>query len=333
MPNDPRRKIRDREAEKVRTARTRYALGTLAFLTLASAGVAYGSTSDPVGTVAQVTSAVKSSISIKTVSPAVAATLTEFSSPSSFNLTGPSTFGICDPYNSETLALAPKPCFAGNTHGLKTIVLVGDSNVGNWVPALSLGLASTPYRLAVFGFSGCGLANLPYAPAWGTLYKRCRQWHANVPAAIRALHPVALLTASGDVGTNYSSATWANGVKSLMVAATLGSPSTKRIVLGTSPFFGASAVTCLTVHPDPQTCSLKYTPSSGYYGAALSRDQLVASTSDAQLVDTNKYFCYSDTCSPVIANILVYSDIDHITIAYSSFISKDLTGAVLAALK
>jgi hypothetical protein len=280
-----------------------------------------------------VTSAVKSSILIKMVSPTVAATLKKFSSPSSFDLTGPSTFGGCDPYNSEALALAPKPCFAGKLQGSKTIVLVGDSNVGNWVPALSLGLASTPYRLAVFGFSSCGLANLPYTPAWGSLYERCRQWHANVPVAIRALHPVAVLAASGDVGTNYSNTAWANGVKSLFVEATLGSPSTKRIVMGTSPFFDESAVTCLTVHPDPQDCSLKYTPGSGYYGAAHSRDKLVASTSGAKLVDTNKYFCYSNTCSPVIGNILVYSDIDHVTIAYSSFISKGITGAVLAALK
>ena len=68
---------------------------------------------------------------------------------SSFDLTGPSTYGSCDPYNSEALALAPKACFFGNLHGSKTIVLVGDSNVGNWVPALSIGLAKTAYRLAV----------------------------------------------------------------------------------------------------------------------------------------------------------------------------------------
>lgn len=317
----------------MRTAKAYVAYATIALTLLATAGIASATSADPVGTTTQVTSAVKASISLKTVSPAVAAQLKKFSSSSSFDLTGPSTFGNCDPYNSEALALAPKACFGGNLHGTKTIVLVGDSNVGNWVPALSLGLASTPYRLAIFGFSSCGLANLAYTPAWGSLYERCRQWHANVPAAIRALHPAAVLAASGDVGTNYSDLVWANGVKSLFVAATQGSPSTKRIVMGTSPFFGESAVTCLTVHPDPQDCSLKYTPGSGYYGAALSRDKLVAGASSAKLVNTNKFFCHSDTCSPVIGNILVYSDIDHVTIAYSSFISKGITSAVLADLK
>lgn len=304
----------------------------MVFSLLASAGIAGASPSDSVGTPAQVTLAVKASISIKVVSPAVAKMLKEFSSSSSFDLTGPSTFGQCDPYNSEALALAPKPCYAGNLKGSKTIVLVGDSNVGNWVPALNLGLASTPYRLAIFGFSSCGLANLKYSPSWGSLYKRCRLWHENVPAAIHVLHPVAILAASGDVGMNYSNATWANGIKSLFVEATLGLPSTKRIVMGTSPFFGESAVTCLTVHPDPQDCSLKYTPGSGYYGTALYRDKLVATTSDATLINTNRFFCYSNTCSPVISNILVYSDLDHVTISYSSFISKGITGSVLAAL-
>jgi hypothetical protein len=316
----------------MKTAKKYVACATIAASLLVSGTIA--SASDRVGTAAQVTTAVRISTSTNTVSAAVAATLKEFSNSStSFDLTGPSTFGSCDPYNSEALALAPKPCFSGNLHGSKTIVLVGDSNVGNWIPALSLGLTTTPYRLAVFGFSSCGLANLPYTPSWGSLYQRCRQWHANVPAAIRALHPVAVLAASGDVGTNYSNAVWANGVKNLFVESTLGSPSAKRILMGTSPFFGESAVTCLTVHPDPQKCSLTYTPGSGYYGVALSRDKLIAKTSGATLIDTNKFFCHRNTCSPVIGNTLVYSDIDHVTIAYSSFISTGITSAVLAALK
>jgi hypothetical protein len=115
--------------------------------------------------------------------------------------------------------------------------------------------------------------------------------------------------------------------------ATLGSPSTKRILMSASPFFGESAVACFTVHPDPQDCSLTYTPGGAYYGAALTRDKLIKTLSNATLINTNKFLCYTDACSRVIGNILVYSDIDHITIAYSSFISKGITSAVLAALK
>ena len=317
---------------KMKSASKYLACLAITISVLISGSAAYGAFTDPVGTTAQVTAAVKSSITTKTVSAAVAATLKQFTNTSSsYDLTGPSTYGACDPFNSEALALSPKPCFFGNLRGSKTIVLIGDSNVGNWVPALSIGLAATPYRLAVFGFSSCGLANLAYTSSWGSLYERCRQWHTNVPAAIRALHPVAVLAASGDVGTQYSDTEWAKGIKN--VYASLRSSSTKRILMGTSPFFGESAVTCLTVHPDPQNCSLAYTPGSGYYGASLTRDKLIASLSNATLIDTNKFLCYKDKCSPVIGNILVYSDIDHITIAYSSFISKGITSAVLAALK
>jgi hypothetical protein len=322
------------ETVRVKSANKYVACLAITISILISGSAANASLADRVGTTAQVTAAVKSSITTKTVSAAVAATLKQFSNTSSsYDLTGPSTYGACDPFDSEALALSPKPSFFGNLKGSKTIVLVGDSNVGNWVPALSIGLTATPYRLAVFGFSSCGLANLPYTSSWGSLYERCRQWHANVPAAIRALHPVAVLAASGDVGTQYSDTVWANGVKKVFADATLGSSSTKRILIGTSPFFGESAVTCLTVHPDPQDCSLAYTPGSGYYGATLTRDKLITSVSNATLINTNKFLCYKNKCSPVIGNILVYSDIDHITIAYSSFISKGITSAVLAALK
>jgi len=317
----------------MRTTRAHVACLIMTLTVLIYVGAAAASPSVRVATSAQVTAAVKSSTSLKTTPASVRATLKEYSSPSSFDLTGPSTYGACDPYNSEALALKPKPCYFGNLHGAKTIVLVGDSNVGNWVPALNIGLAATPYRLAVFGYSSCGLSNLPYTSTWGSQYERCRQWHANVPAAIRALHPVAVLASSSAVGTNYPTATWVSGVKNVFVEATLGSPTTKRILMGTSPFYGESVVTCLTVHTDPQDCSLKYTPGSGYYGSTLSRDKKISSASRATLVDTSKYFCHLDTCAPIIGDLLVYSDIDHVTIAYSSFISKVITSAVLSALK
>jgi SGNH domain-containing protein len=317
----------------MRTIRASVTSFAVATSLIVLAGAAAATMADPVGTPAQVTAAIKSSISLKVTPSAVQKTLKEYSSPSSYDLTGPSTFGVCDPYNSEALALAPKACFAGNVHGAKTIVIVGDSNVGNWVPALNLGLAATPYRLAIFGYSSCGLPNLKYTSTWNTQYKRCNQWHAHLPAAIRALHPVAILASSGAVGSSISTSTWVNGVKSLFVQSTQGSPSTKRVILGTTPFFVESAVTCLTVHNDPQDCSLTYQPGSGYYGSILARDKKVASGSDAVLIKSTKFFCYSDTCSPVIGNELVYSDIDHVTIAYSSFISKEVTAAVLAAIK
>jgi SGNH domain (fused to AT3 domains) len=319
------------ETVEMNTAMKYLAGAALAVSLLGAGAMASASFTDPVGSIAQVTAAVKASISTTTLSPAVSATLEEFANPSSFYLTGPSTYGNCDPYNSEALALAPKACFFGNLHGSKTIVLVGDSNAGNWVPALSIGLAKTKYRLAVFAFSGCPLANLRYNSSLN-LYQRCRQWHAHVPAAIRALHPVAVLAAAGDAGSVYPTTMWANGVKSVFADSTRGSPSTTRILMGISPFFRESALTCLTAHPDPQDCSLKYTP-AGAYGAALSRDRVIAKTSDATLIPTKQFFCFGNICSPVIANTLVYSDTDHVTIAYSSFISKSITAAVLAAMK
>jgi hypothetical protein len=70
-----------------------------------------------------------------------------------------------------------------------------------------------------------------------------------------------------------------------------------------------------------------------YARQRLRRDRAIARSSDATLVTTNQFFCFSDICSPVIANTLVYSDTDHVTIAYSSFISKVITSEVPAALK
>ena len=83
-------------------------------------------------------------------------------------LFGMAYFQSCDAYLHTEQAASPSPCFFGDLQSDKTIVLVGDSNVGNWAPALDLGLKEAGYRLAVFAFPGCGTPDLNYA-SFGTL--------------------------------------------------------------------------------------------------------------------------------------------------------------------
>lgn len=159
--------------------------------TASSSAVGISGSTTSVGTAAGVRAAVAAATSIRKIPSDLTPSLQSFGNPATaFQEAGPSSYGKCDPYNSAVLAASPKPCLFGDLQSTKTIVLVGDSNVGNWAPALDLGLRKLGYRLAAFAFSGCPTSDVKYGAFIGPRYKECNSWHEDVPSRIRALHPL-----------------------------------------------------------------------------------------------------------------------------------------------
>jgi hypothetical protein len=244
----------------------------------------------------------------------------------------------CDANNNSAEAASPTPCILGDTQSAKTIVLVGDSNVGNFAPGLDVGLGAAGYRLVIFGNSACPTPDLVYpSPSYGVLsgagLADCNEWHQQVPKAISALHPVAVIAASGSTKLPViTDKDWIAGFTKLFAESTAGSPSAVRILLGTSPFPGPTP-NCLAANSNPQACALHDSPGSGsHYATYLARDPLIASAASATLIPTYPWFCSAGTCSPVISNYLVFADVDHTTIAYSKYLAPVSAGAVTRAL-
>jgi hypothetical protein len=50
-------------------------------------------------------------------------------------------------------------------------------------------------------------------------------------------------------------------------------------------------------------------------------------------IDLTRYFCDDERCPPVAGNVLIYSDLHHITATYARTLSGPLEEAVFAALK
>jgi hypothetical protein len=305
----------------------------LAALAFASASV---TATTPPGSARQVAALVKASVSITKTPANLTPSLSQFTSQTaSYNLTGVSMFSACDPYLHPDLVTEPKPCVFGDTSGKHTLVIVGDSNVGNWLPALSRGLKTSGYKLDVLAYSGCPAPDLTYTQATaGSIFEQCNEWHQAEPGAVAALHPIAVIVASGAIDlTSVPSATWTAGMERLFTALTYGDPAAKRILMGTSPYFSKPVPECLSSYSNPQECSLKYKLGSGYYGSFLARDPIIATDSRAKLIPTYKWMCTASACSPVIGSYLVYADVDHVTTVYSDFLSDVATDAVLKVLQ
>ena len=287
-------------------------------------------------TSAQVLAAVHSAASGGSVPATLNPKLSAFDSVvDTYRQTGVALLDSCTPNLTSNASQIANPvaCEFGNLSSSKTIVIYGDSNVGNWFPALSLGLGSSAYRLMAYSYAGCPTADLPYTAAMLTTSAAalaCRTWHSAVERQISALHPLAIIAVSSYELVSVSPAIWASGIAKFFTAATVQSPRTKRFIMGTSPFFMIPVAQCLARAQNISSCALHL---SQTYGSILStRDPLVASVSKAKLILTSQWFCSGQICPAVVAGNMVAADHDHLTQVESVYLSKVATAAVLRAL-
>jgi hypothetical protein len=301
---------------------------------------------------AKVSAFIAASTSIDVLPSTLTPSLEQFTNPNALkSLQGSGELATaCDPVVTPADAKDPVPCYFGDPHGVKTVVLYGDSNAGNWIPALNAVMKQLKYRLAVFAYPSCATPFIPTTTGktgnypipfkgkvYGPLFVECATWHANVGAVIDALDPVAVIAVSGPwmFSTLPADETaWTKSFAHAYNVMTKGHPTTLRILLGTSPLMPTASPQCLSLNVNTvQNCSASYTFGVGYFGGILARDVLVAKASDATLVPVTPLFCSNGHCSPVVKNYLVYVDQDHTTIAYTTYVDGLLYSALQPLFK
>lgn len=331
---------------KKRSARTRWTtVGRFVLLTALISVTCIGVASADSNT--RVSQYIESSISLNSLPPQVTPALSSLVSVNQVKAAQGSAWikMSCSPQYVEKIAEDPVPCWYGDPHGVRTIALYGDSNAGNWIPALDAVTKLLKYKLAVFAFPSCATPFIPEAKTGtgyypipfkgvveGPVWQQCADWHSAVGPAIAALDPSAVIAVSGPWMYSSSAADlseWESGFATAFAAMTKGHPRTKRIILGTSPLLPSNAPECLAQHPTAiQTCGLSYKYGTGYYGGILARDVAVAVMAKATLIPTTPLFCYESHCSPVVKDYLVYVDQDHTTIDYSTYLEGLLYSAL-----
>jgi hypothetical protein len=301
---------------------------------------AASSPTPPAPTSAAVASAIAASLKHNSLPKSLTPSLTDVAGNNVYAYQGTSFLKpSCDPYNYMKEVFHPKPCIYGSTNAKRTIVIFGDSFVGNWLPALNDVGKSLGYRIAAFEFAGCITSFVPPTPgAVLTAFARaCDEWHAQLPAAVQAQKPVAILSANGTTSWGVQGdPSWIQGMRTAFDRMTTTSPRTIRILISISPALPASAPLCLAAYSSSiQKCDLTYHPGalgSGLFSASLLRDQHAATAAHAILLPTVQWFCLKDRCPPVVGNMLVYVDTDHLSIVYSEYLSKVLQKALAPIL-
>jgi hypothetical protein len=243
----------------------------------------------------------------------------------------------CDPYAVNSQAGNPVPCWYGSKTAKRTVVIFGDSFVGNWIPALDVAGKALGFKVAEFSFVGCNTPFVsPSGPETGfdeNEVKACITFHANLPRNVKKLDPVAVIAADGALS-------WGSGGNPGFIAGLntafdeMATPTNHpiRILLGTGPHLSVAAPSCLATHPSSiERCNFSYSTGSPL-SAALSRDAASVRGAKVNLIPTYQWICFHDICPDVIGNIDVYADEDHLTIAISQYLSVMLEKALTPLL-
>jgi peptidoglycan/LPS O-acetylase OafA/YrhL len=218
------------------------------------------------------------------------------------------------------------PCSYGRPSAAKTVVLFGDSHALQWFPAFEKLANRHAWRLISLTRSSCSPAPVRVLNRkLKRVYTECDSWRESSLARIRALHPQLVVVASN---TGYRDdlvghpddpdALWASAWARLFAA--LRATSGKVVLLGDTPFLSREPADCLAAANASVSGCAEPT------GTVL-RDpdwraivRHAAETAGAPVVDPVPWLC-AQRCPPVVGNLLVYRDANHLTSEYAEMLT------------
>lgn len=223
-------------------------------------------------------------------------------------------------------AVEPEPCLFGVDGAGFRVVLAGDSHAAQWVPALQQIASERGWELASYTKSGC-----PFATAtiqWqGEPYQACDEWNQRLVARLADRPPDILVTSHYVGHMVHGASSRANSVERMAAALSatwrmLHQRGSAIVVIRDTPRMGFDVVQCLASGDATfADCSL------GIGEAFALPDALVAAaamTPEARLLDLTDDICQADRCYPVVGNVLVYRDPNHLTATYVRTLTPQL---------
>ncbi|WP_203815738.1 acyltransferase family protein [Paractinoplanes ferrugineus] len=234
------------------------------------------------------------------------------------------------------VTVAPEGCVFGDPAGAETVVLFGDSHAAQWFPAMEAVSTQRHWRLVELTKSSCTAADLPvWHDALKRAYTECQAFHRSALDRIARLRPALVVIGSS---FNYRPAQPATDVAGQWRAAwdrtfgALEGTGARVAAIADTPYMGGPVPECLA-EPANAGKAGKCTRSlrSALRGPAQRAVFLgYAGRPRTTVIDPITWFC-TDVCPPVVGNLLVYRDSNHMTTTYSAALAP-LLGARLPAL-
>ena len=231
------------------------------------------------------------------------------------------------------VTVAPGGCVFGDPASATTVVLFGDSHAAQWFPALQRLSLQHRWKLVELSKSSCSAADLPL---WHDTLKRpyteCAAFHRSAIDRIVRLRPSLVVIGSS---FNYRPAYPAADVGAQWRAAwdrtftELGRSGARVAAIADTPYMGGSVPDCLGQpanrdHIGHCVRSLR----SALRGPEQRQAFLAyAGSPRTTIINPITWFC-TDACPPVVGNVLVYRDSNHMTTTYATALTPLLAAAL-----
>ena len=216
------------------------------------------------------------------------------------------------------------PCVYGDKAGTRTIVLLGDSHAGMWLPAFQVIGKRTRTKVVLLSKPGCPAPDISfYNLQLNRPYPECDEWHRYVARRIADLEPDIAVVTSAYYRPKLadqelvSPAEWRAGLTKTL--RSLRSAKTRTAVLGDIAYPKQSTPECLAAHERAvQDCASR--ASDAVKRDHLGAEKAAASATGSKYIDVTPWLC-ADECPPIVGNMAVYRNQFHITTVYASWLA------------
>ncbi|MEI3866055.1 acyltransferase family protein [Microbacterium sp. CCNWLW134] len=200
------------------------------------------------------------------------------------------------------------------------VVVVGDSHAQQWMGALVPLAEARHWDVVAVLRGGCSFA-VDEPPVPGA--QDCEQWRDAAGRYIDRLNP--------DLVFGMATKTAPGGEERVLrglreTVDRLGGSGTEVVLFRDNPRFATDPFTCV-IENGPQSLDCRVDRTD-----ALARTNPAAGAAgDAHLVDLSDFLCPGDTCLPVIGNIAVYIDDNHLSGSYARTLAPMLEEELVSA--
>lgn len=245
----------------------------------------------------------------------------------------------------EAEETVPKPCEFGDADSGTTVVLAGDSHAASLVPTLQELATAHGWRLITQTKSACSFDGTTHSRS-GAAYPECDAWNDAVLEQIIDERPDLVLTiGSSDRGVWNGTETikGQDRVDAIVDGLTetwsaLSDAGIPIVALEDTPDMEMDVPECVSAHEHALSeCAVSREEALGDRKPKEqpAADAVMRANPDAvvDVIDINNWVCPdADACAPVVGNVLVWRDAQHLTATYARTLAEPL-GAALAGTR
>jgi len=212
----------------------------------------------------------------------------------------------------------PVTCTYGPANAKTKIAIVGDSKAAQWTPALQVLAEAHGWRVSTYTKSACQFS-LATSSLDGKPYDTCREFADNVIDKLTGSEKPDIVITAGQRGEGYDASgdlsedAMRKGLEDAW--GKLEDAGIKVAVLSDTPQTGSEIYACVSEHPDDLT-ACTFDRQHGIDDSGHDVQESAARAAGVPFIDLNPWICPTETCTPVIGNVLIYRQGSHITKTY-----------------